>query len=136
MGNMMMKTAMTRRECERVIPHVVEWCRTNMPRGRKRYYPTVEVERWNAEWYEKGEVGYYTQDGASSEIHIAYDRLHSVHSLIRTVIHEWTHYIQPAKVLLAMHSGDDYRSHPCEVQAFENESRYTDACWNDIKAKI
>lgn len=108
-----------------------KWCGKHIGYGRKRYIPELFIERWNSTDYARGECGYYSDN----EIHIAYDKVGTVESLIRTVIHEWTHYVQPAR-FLRYKEGVPYHAQPCEIQAFEQEELLYRACWTSIRTKI
>lgn len=57
--------------------------------------------------------------------------------LIRTLIHEYTHYMQPLRKYYHVMSAyyKYYSRHPMERQAFRMEKHYK-TCWEDIRKKI
>ena len=120
----------TKKGCELFAPAVIEWCAVNMKSGKKRYWPNVVIELWDSTFYDDGEVGYFDSDDV--EIHLAYNKIRNVEELIRTIIHEWTHYIQSRDVLL-LDPAQEYRDQLCEVEAFKNEDTLYEKCWTDIK---
>lgn len=120
-----------KREALLIAVDTTQWCAAHIGYGRKKYIPELFVERWNSTDYDKDETGYYSD----YELHIAYDKVGTVEGLIRTIIHEWTHYTQTHnKVRYA--EGVDYREQVCEVEAFKNEEVLYPACWANIITKI
>lgn len=121
---------LTKRGCSLITTGVVEWCALNMPGGRKKYWPAIIVERWDSIYYDAGEVAFYDVD--DNEIHLAYNKIRTVEELVRTVIHEWTHYNQSRRKILK-DQDEQYREQECEVEAFAAEERLYQRCWTDIQ---
>ena len=72
-----------------------------------------------------------------NKITIHHNNCNTLKDLVQTVIHEYTHYLQPVKSsydkLLKKHG---YNNHPMEIEAREMENQYYKDCWNKIKNKI
>ena len=59
----------------------------------------------------------------------------TVKSVVRAVLHEYTHYLQNLRWYNNVLSKVGYNNHPQEKEARMVENRYSN-CWNDIKNKI
>jgi len=99
---------------------VVEYCEQELGKRPHRAAPTVKLVHHNPE----KDLGEY-QD-PTNEIVVFIDDHRRVGQLVSTIIHEYTHYLQPR--------GDSYNNllrrwgyadHPYEVEARLNESYYT-----------
>jgi hypothetical protein len=63
-----------------------------------------------------------------NEITIYYRNINSLEELIRTIIHEYQHYLQsPSWMTRYYRMGYDYTNHPYEVAAYNEEEN-----WNTI----
>lgn len=60
----------------------------------------------------------------------------SVKDLVKTTIHEYTHYCQDLKEYSLMNKKVGYDRNPFEVEANLNEETYYTNCWRSIKSKI
>ena len=84
-----------------------------------------------------GEKSYGQYCPYENKITIHYDNCTKLKDLIQTVIHEYTHYMQPVKSsyhkLLKKYG---YDNHPMEIEAREMEKQYYNECWNQIKNKL
>ena len=84
-----------------------------------------------------GEIAYGQYCPYDNKITIFYDNCPTIKHVVQTVIHEYTHYLQPVKSsyhkLLKKHG---YDNHPMEIEARNMENKYYKDCWNKIKNKI
>jgi hypothetical protein len=58
-----------------------------------------------------------------------------IRELIATIIHEWTHHLQPVRSKYKKWKGS-YKKNPLEVEAYRAEALYTSPCWKAIKDKV
>lgn len=60
-----------------------------------------------------------------NEITLYYNNINSVEDLIRTLIHEYQHYLQsPSWMTRYYRMGYDYSNHPYEVEALQEEENW------------
>jgi hypothetical protein len=60
-----------------------------------------------------------------NEITIYYNNIGSLEELIRTVIHEYQHYLQsPSWMTRYYKMGYDYSNHPYEIAAYKEEENW------------
>lgn len=60
-----------------------------------------------------------------NEITVYWKNIDSLEELIRTLIHEYQHYLQsPSWMTRYYNIGHDYESHPYEVKAFQEEENW------------
>ena len=57
-------------------------------------------------------------------------------NVVSIIIHEYTHYLQSNKKYWEYFKTYNYSTHPYEIEARENEAKYTDICYNEIKHLI
>ena len=79
-----------------------------------------------------GQVGYRDWD---NEIIVYYNNCGTVNNLIRTILHEWKHQLQPMGKYERMLDEVGYEEHPFEKEAEAAESKYKEV-WIEIKPKI
>jgi hypothetical protein len=120
-----------RRETGRIASMVFTWCKQNMGvNNRKGYKPMFYLSAM----IDDGQIcGDY--DEIDNEICIYYKNLIDVRELVDTMIHEWTHQLQPCRTKYNKFKGS-YKKHPFEVEAYASEKIYNSKCWNDIKSKV
>ena len=95
---------------------------TNVP-------PVSVVKRVGSRRY--GEYNYMT-----NKIRIHHNICENVQMMIRTIIHEYTHYIQDIKGKYdILYKKYGYDKHPQEIEARKNEKLYS-SCWKIIKNRI
>lgn len=111
---------------------VLDWCEKNIGINRKRPRPMLSLLGGIADDMPSNVYGEY--DVESNLININLERNVYVRCLIKTIIHEYTHYLQPIKSKywkLAKKHG--YYDNPLEMEARYNEnSKYKD-CFKGIK---
>lgn len=114
----------------RIANMVITWCKKNLGvNQRKALYPIwgFSSEKWD------NLCGDY--DDIENEITIYYKNIDDVRELIATIIHEWTHQLQPCRTKYNKWKGS-YQKNPLEVEAYAAEALYTSPCWKDIKGKV
>lgn len=111
---------------------VIDWCEKNIGVNKKRHRPRLTllggiIDDMDSKIY--GE--YYVDDNLIS---INLERNIYVRCLIKTIIHEYTHYLQPIKTKywkLAKKHG--YYDNPLEVEARFNENNKYRDCFKALK---
>jgi hypothetical protein len=98
--------------------------------NRKKYLPTVTYYKSYEEDTDMGEYRYW-----DNEIIVYYNNCDSVGDLIRTILHEWQHQLQPMGKYERMLDEVGYEEHPFEKEAEAAESKYKEV-WMEIKPKI
>lgn len=119
-------------DVHRIVEQTILWCQENLGVNNRRRNP-LSVEVKDMSLTSMGEFNY-----KENSITVYYWMHIDVGSLVSTVIHEYTHYLQPVRKyynkLWAIHK---YHSrHPMERQAFRTEKKYFKICWNDIKSSV
>jgi Zn-dependent peptidase ImmA (M78 family) len=108
------------------------WCRSNMGTNRrKKYEPTITYYKSMEGDLDMGEYRYW-----DNEIIIYYNNCGNVKNLIRTIIHEWQHQLQPMTKYEALDAKYGYRKNPLEIEAEAAEEKYYKELWMSIKPKI
>lgn len=68
-------------------------------------------------------IGEYCSD--ENELIVYWKNIKSIEELVRTLIHEYQHYLQsPAWMTRYYNMGCDYHNHPYEVIAYTKETEY------------
>jgi hypothetical protein len=118
-----------RAEIARIANLTFSWCRANLGiNKRKTYHVETSVAMGD-----EGECGEYEPE--DNRITIYWNSMMNTEEIIRTCIHEWTHYKQPMlahyyKIKLP------YSKHPMELKAQRAEKKLFRQCWADIKDKV
>jgi Zn-dependent peptidase ImmA (M78 family) len=108
------------------------WCRTNMGTNRrKKYEPTITYYKSMEGDLDMGEYRYW-----DNEIIIYYNNCGNIKNLIRTIIHEWQHQLQPMTKYEALDAKHGYRKNPLEIEAEAAEEKYYKELWMNIKTKL
>lgn len=106
------------------------WCDNNMSRDGHRKPPyKISIRKQVS-----GDPCYGQYDEDTNTIYIYYNHCTNVELLIRTVLHEYTHHLQPIEgkynKLLKKHG---YDKHPQEIEARKMEEYYLNV-WKYIKS--
>ena len=108
------------------------WCRTNMGTNRrKKYDPTITYYKSMEGDLDMGEYRYW-----DNEIIIYYNNCGNIKNLIRTIIHEWQHQLQPMTKYESLDTKYGYRKNPLEIEAEAAEEKYYKELWMNIKTKL
>lgn len=110
----------------------LRWCKVNMGiNRRKKRTPKVSVLiRF------KDDDDCFTEGTYWAEHNriIIYDlNCNSIESVVATVIHEYTHYLQSMKKYWEFFEIHGYVNHPYEIEARDNEKKFTKICLREIK---
>jgi len=111
---------------------VIDWCENNI--GVNWRYPRPRFTLLGGIVDDMAKTTYGEYDVEDNIISINLERNVYVRCLIKTIIHEYTHYLQPIKTKyqkLAKKHG--YYDNPLEVEARNNEINLYRNCFKDIK---
>lgn len=114
-----------------------KWCKKNLgiPKRKKKvkflvskkikYYDETKKEKLYGEYVlEKNKI-------------IVYIKLcRTFKDIVSSVIHEYTHYLQPNYKHIIYFKTYTYKKNPFEIEAKKNEDLYTDICLKDIKNQV
>ena len=116
----------------RIGRQVEKWCRTNMGvNNRKKYQPVITYYKSYEEDTDMGEYRYW-----DNEIIVYYNNCKTVSNLIRTIVHEWQHQLQPMTKYEKIHDEVGYDEHPFEKEAEAVEKKNYKQVWSHIKPTI
>jgi hypothetical protein len=116
----------------RIGRQVEKWCRTNMGvNGRKKYQPVIAYYKSMEGDNDMGEYRYW-----DNEIIVYYNNCKTVSNLIRTIVHEWQHQLQPMTKYEKIHNEVGYDNHPFEIEAEAVERKNYKQVWKHIKPTI
>jgi hypothetical protein len=99
--------------------------------GRKKYDVAVTYYKSYDGDSDMGEYRYW-----DNEIIIYYNNCGTIKNLIRTIIHEWQHQLQPMSKYERLHDEVGYEEHPFEKQAEEAEEKHYRQAWVYIKERL
>jgi len=71
-----------------------------------------------------------------NEIIVYYNNCRTVSNLIRTIVHEWQHQLQPMTKYEKIHNEVGYDNHPFEIEAEAVERKNYKQVWKHIKPTI
>ena len=112
-----------------VVKYATQYCTETFGTRKKRNPFTVSIVKQRS-----GEPAYGQYCPYDNKLFIYHNNCPTVKLVIQTVIHEYTHYLQPVKSkyskLMDIYG---YDKHPMEVEAREMENEYYKDCWNYIK---
>ena len=98
--------------------------------GTKRAKLTLKVKKSGVTARKYNELGHFKFWNNEMVIHS--DLCASIRTLVSTVIHEYTHYLQPMeKNYVALYEIHGYNKHPYEIEARENEKMWT-KCYQEV----
>jgi hypothetical protein len=120
---------MTTAQIRRVVKETIMWCQENL--GTKSYGVDFSVRTHR----NKTSPSYGCYDNARRTIMLHRNNTPTVKMIVRTVLHEYTHYLQNLRWYHNVLSKVGYDKHPQELEARGMEKLYS-VCWNEIKNKI
>ena len=120
---------MTTAQIRRVVGETIKWCQDNL--GTKSYGVDFCVRTQR----NRTSPTYGCYDGARRTIMLHRNNTPTVKMIVRTVLHEYTHYLQNLRWYYNVLSKVGYDKHPQELEARGMEKLYS-VCWNDIKRKL
>lgn len=109
-----------------------DWCEKNMGVNKKLGVPKVRVVCKTSTPFS----GQYNPYAKQHEILVYYNYIYSVMEMIKVVIHEYTHSLQPVvEQYDDLYEKYGYEKHPMEKEAVRNEKLWA-KCWASIQEKI
>jgi hypothetical protein len=120
---------LTTHQIRRVVCETIKWCETNL--GTKSYKVNYSVRTLG----DKYVPAYGRYDSTIRTIMVYRNYSPTVKSVVRAVLHEYTHYLQNLRWYNNVLSKVGYNKHPQEIEARGMENMYSE-CWNNIKNKI
>jgi hypothetical protein len=117
-------------QLRQLVNAVIIWCKRNMGTNPHRGMLRFRVMKQNNK-IKKYYGVYFWED---NQLIVYYDNCPTVKYVIKTVIHEYTHYLQNMDLYLEFLSVVGYKKHPQEIEARESEQNYS-RCWKSIKQK-
>lgn len=121
-------------QIEKIVDLSIDWCIKNL--GVRKWCPNffVEVVKEDVEYG----AGWYIPNRHDPEITINANANTTIIDLIDTVVHEYTHYLQPnfQEQYSQFSTEYEYFNNPLEIEARENGKKYRRQCFNDIKYNI
>lgn len=118
--------SMTNPAIREVVCETIKWCEANLGTKRKRTKLKFRVLT------QKVKESYGMYDPTINTIIIHHNVCCDVKSLVRVVIHEYTHFLQDLRGYCRVLREVGYRKHPQEIEARRNEVLYS-PCWKQIK---
>ena len=111
---------------------VIDWCEKNIGVNKKRHRPRLTLLGGIIDDMPNTTYGEYDVD--NNLISINFERNVYVRSLIKTIIHEYTHYLQPVKTKYwKLEKKYGYHDNPLEVEARFNENTKYKDCFKTLK---
>lgn len=104
--------------------------------GTKRRKQPLSLELFGGET-EDEYCGAYFPHSVKILVYLKHNKY--LRDFIQTIIHEYTHYLQPIikrYATLMKKFGGDYDRHPFEVEARNNEYSYYRDCWKTVKREL
>lgn len=116
-------------QIRKVVLHTILWCKKNLGVNYRKGIPEFKVLT-----EKKGQCfGFYSSCDNTIVIHG--NVCVTVKDIIKTVIHEYTHYLQNLRSYNKVLSIVGYKLHPQEIEARNNEGLYS-SCWIEIKNRL
>jgi hypothetical protein len=120
---------LTTHQIRTIVCETIRWCETNLGTKSNRVNYCVRTLAV------KSVPAYGMYDYNKRTIMVFRNYSPTVKSVVRAVLHEYTHYLQNLRWYNNVLSKVGYNNHPQEKEARMVENRYSN-CWNDIKNKI
>jgi hypothetical protein len=120
-----------RKDVVRIGKMAETWCRNHMGLNNKKQLQIV-VCYWKSF---EGDTDMGEYDPQDHSIHIYYNNIANVKELLQTVIHEWTHSLQPLTSKWREYNDIAYSRNPYEREAYKSEALYSQL-WQSIKPKL
>lgn len=114
-----------------VVNEVLIWCGENVGTKRKRLPLTFKVT--SVPFARERAFGQY--DPTTNVITISRSECKDVKTIIRTVLHEYCHFLQDLRGYSKLLREVGYNKHPQEMEARVMETMYS-ICFKDIKNKL
>ena len=122
---------MTPNQIRKVVCETIKWCEENL--GTKHKIRTLKycVRTLGSRYT----PAYGMYDPVNNRIYVFRNHAHTVRDVVRSVLHEYTHFLQNLRWYSHTLSKVGYMQHPQEKEARVMETLYS-VCWGDIKRKL
>ena len=124
---------LTKKQIKNIVDNTISWCVLNLGvNNRRKYRFQISLKKQT-----KGELKYGEFCCISNKITIFYNNCENIKDVITTVIHEYTHYLQPVRTYYSvLYKTYSYYNHPMEVEARKNEKKYFRKVWKYYKSVL
>jgi Zn-dependent peptidase ImmA (M78 family) len=117
-----------RDQVRKVCRRAISWCKKNMGENESKILPLSLSVRNKMRDY----CGYY--DHRKNKLIVCLNANETIEELVKTVIHEYTHYLQPIRRYYSkVGKITGYWNNPYEVEARKNEDELFKKCWKEIR---
>jgi len=124
-------TELTTPQIRMVVCETIKWCETNL--GVKSKSRTLEYcVRTLGEKYTPA---YGMYDPVKNRIYVFRNYAPTVKMVVKSVLHEYTHFLQNLRYYGKTLAKVGYDKHPQELEARVMEELYSN-CWKEIKRKL
>jgi hypothetical protein len=118
-------------QIRKIVCETINWCETNL--GTKQRFKTL---KFSVRTLPKGYTpAYGCYDYHQNRIMVFRNYAPTVKMVVRSVLHEYTHFLQNLRWYNTVLQKVGYTNHPLEKEARVMETMYS-ICWNDIKNKL
>lgn len=122
---------MTTPQLRKLVCETIKWCETNL--GTKTKSRTL---KYSVLTLPKGYTpAYGMYDFHKNKIMVFRNYAPTVKMVVRSVLHEYTHFLQNLRWYNVVLDKVGYNNHPQEKEARVMETMYS-ICWNDIKKEL
>jgi len=122
---------MNSRQLRRVVCETIKWCEANI--GKKTKSVTLKYKVLTLG--EKYTPAYGMYCPTHNTLYVFRNHALNVRTVVRSVLHEYTHFMQNLRWYGHTLKKVGYFKHPQEVQARVMETMYS-ICWSEIKSKL
>lgn len=122
---------MTTPKIRKVVCETIKWCEANI--GKKYKSRTLKYRVLTLG--EKYSPAYGMYDPNKNTVYVFRNHAPTVKMVVRSVLHEYTHFMQNLRWYGHNLSKVGYMKHPQEVEARVMELLYSN-CWSDIKNNL
>ena len=129
---------LTYKEIRTIVSHTVKWCEQNLgTNNRRKNKFKISVKKQTKSEVKNHDLLMGSFCAYTNSLTVYYDNNPTVKDLIKTTIHEYTHFLQPirsyyhkiAKLI-------PYNKHPMELEAVLNETIHYKECKKHISSKL
>jgi len=122
---------MNSRQIRKVVCETIKWCEANI--GKKTKSRTLKYKVLTLG--EKYTPSYGMYSPTNNTLYVFRNYAPTVKMVVRSVLHEYTHFMQNLRWYSHTLKKVGYIRHPQEVHARMMETMYS-ICWSEIKSKL
>lgn len=116
-------------EVRKIVNLTIKWCQSRLGvNNRRRQKFSVSIVKFGPAM---GEF-----DFKKNSVIIYYGNNPSVKDIVKTTIHEYTHYLQPIRKYKSYYKIFEYTNNPFEKEAVSNENKHYKRTWRYIKKSL